>query len=354
MDPLSLIPQPQAIQVNCGWFQFFLTLTFILHLLFMNAMLGSGIIALVKNIAGKPRDLSVAREISGKWPFTIAFAVNMGVAPLLFIQLLYGQFVYTSSVLMAAYWLSVVAMLLIAYCSAYLFNYRFDAGRASRMFFVSCTVVLLLIVAFLFSNNMTLMLSPEKWARYFDNPGGTLLNLSESMLVPRYLHFVTASVAVGGLFLALLAKFGRKNENTSENTTRGLKWFSYATIAQIPIGFWFFMTLDADAVSLFMGGGGFATALFVAGMAGTLLSILFGLKNMLMPCAGTAVAVIAVMVLMRDILRRVMLEPHFSISTLKVEPQYSPLIMFLVALAIGLSLVVYMLKLAAGSGKEAE
>ena len=107
MDPLSLIPTPDAIPVHWGWFKFFLILTFFLHLLFMNTMLGIAIIALARSLSDVGRTEAVNREISQKLPYTIAFAVNMGVAPLLFIQVLYGQFIYTSSVLMAVYWLSI-------------------------------------------------------------------------------------------------------------------------------------------------------------------------------------------------------------------------------------------------------
>jgi len=37
---------------------------------------------------------------------------------------------------------------------------------------------------------------------------------------------------------------------------------------------------------------------------------------------------------------------------LKVVPEYSPMILFLISFAIGLALVFYMLKLAADAGKE--
>jgi uncharacterized membrane protein YwaF len=42
MDPATLIPYRDTIPVHWGWFQFLLILTFGLHILFINAMLGSG------------------------------------------------------------------------------------------------------------------------------------------------------------------------------------------------------------------------------------------------------------------------------------------------------------------------
>ncbi len=98
----------------------------------MNTMLGCGIIALIRSLRGKPQDLLIAKEISLKLPYTIAFAINMGVAPLLFIQVLYGNFIYTSSVLMGWYWLSVIGIVIIAYYSAYLFDFKFEALGSSR------------------------------------------------------------------------------------------------------------------------------------------------------------------------------------------------------------------------------
>jgi len=201
VDPLALIPAPDSIPVHWGWLHFFFLLTFVLHLLFMNAMLGTGIIALVKSLKGTRQDLPIAKEISLKLPYTIAFTINMGVAPLLFIQVLYGNFIYTSSVLMGWYWLSIIGILIIAYYSAYLFDFKFDTLGSARSIFIAVCVILMLLVAFLFTSNITLMLTPEKWVRYFSNAGGTILNLSEPTLIPRFLHFVCASIAIGGLFL---------------------------------------------------------------------------------------------------------------------------------------------------------
>lgn len=355
MDTNLLIPTPDTIPVHWGWLQFFLILTFVLHLLFMNTMLGMGIIALVASVKSKLQDLPTAKEISGKLPYAIAFTVNTGVAPLLFIQVLYGNFIYTSSVLMAVYWLSIFVILLIAYYSAYIYRYKFDILGAGRTFFIALAVIFMLVVAFFFSNNMTLMLTPDRWISYFTNPDGTILNFSEPTLVPRFFHFVAASMAVGGLVLALIFKFKKKDsDHGREKIATGMRWFSTATIAQILIGLWFLISLPREILVLFFGGSSFATILFLFAMVSTALALVFGFQKKVWPCAITTLFIIIIMVLIRDLVRRAYIEPYFMLSTLKVIPQYSPLILFVVTLVIGLSLVGYMLKLAFQSRKEAE
>ena len=112
MNPAALIPTPDAIPVPWGWFYVLLMLTFLLHLLVMNAMLGGGIITLISMLKGGEQNTLLCKEFSYKWPYTIAFAVNLGVAPLLFVQVLYGQFIYSSSILMAVWWFSIFGVLI--------------------------------------------------------------------------------------------------------------------------------------------------------------------------------------------------------------------------------------------------
>jgi len=354
MNIASLIPSAGEIPVHWGWLWFFLMLTFTLHLLFMNAMLGTGIIALVYSLTRDKKKHLIDKEISTKLPTSIAFTVNMGVPPLLFIQVLYGQFFYTSSILMAVYWLSIVMIVLIAYYSAYLYDFNFDISYPLRSFLILLSVVLLLAVGFLFTNNLTLMLSPEKWRQYFTNPGGTLLNLSDATLLPRYLHFVTASVANGGLFLAILYHVKDKRGDKEAIAKKGIamKWVTGAMIINIFLGFWFFLALPGRVISVFMGGHAFAPFLLLLGLTGTGASIYFSAKRNVVACTGTMLLTLIVMVLMRDMIRTVFLEPYFTLSMLKVNPQYGPMVLFIISLVVGLSVIGYLLKLAAGAGKE--
>lgn len=354
MNPAALIPTPDAISVPWGWFYVLLMLTFLLHILVMNAMLGGGIIALISSLRGGTQNTLLGKEFGYKWPYTIAFAVNMGVAPLLFVQVLYGQFIYSSSVLMAVWWFSIFGLLILAYYGAYIYDFKFDALGNLRIFMLGFSVLILLYIGFLFTNNMTLMMQPEKWQAYFNNQDGTLLNLSNPSLFPRYLHFVVGSVAVAGLFFALVGhfRFTKSSVNREALISNGMTYFTYATAIQILIGCWYLVALPKKVMMLFMGGSAYGTGLLLLGITLGIVVLYFGYKKRLILASTITLVTIVVMIFMRDLVRIAYLEPYFQLSDLVVEPEYSPLIFFLVTFAIGLALIGYMLKLAFGCRKE--
>ncbi len=356
MNPAALIPTPDAIPVAWGWFYVLLTLTFVLHILVMNAMLGGGIIALISAFRGGEQNTLLGKEIGYKWPYTIAFAVNLGVAPLLFVQVLYGQFIYSSTVLMAIWWFSIFGLLILAYYGAYIYDFKFDSLGNLRIIMLVFSVSILLFVGFMFSNNMTLMLQPEKWQAYFNNAGGTLLLLSDPSLFPRYLHFVIGAVAVAGLFLALIGHFRFMKSSVNRETliTKGMKYFTYSTALQIIIGFWFLIALPKRVMMVFMGGSACGTVLLLLGTILGFVVLYFGYKKRVVVSSVITLVTLIVMVFMRDLVRIAYLKPYFRLPDLVVEPQYSPFIFFLVIFAIGLALVGYMLKLAFGCRQEVE
>ena len=68
MDPISLIPTPEAIPVSWAWLQFFLVLTTFLHFITMNIMLGSGFIAFAGPLTGGPPGALLLRALWGRRP----------------------------------------------------------------------------------------------------------------------------------------------------------------------------------------------------------------------------------------------------------------------------------------------
>lgn len=348
----TLLPTPDAIPVAWGYFQVLLMLVFPLHLMLMNAMLGSTAIAVYALLRKDETLRRLACELGKVIPFLIAFAVNLGVAALLFLQVLYGHLFYSSSVLMGVYWLAVVPLLIIAYYAVYLFDFRFPfLAKPVAAALICLPLFIFLCIAFIYSNNMTLMLNPGAWQAWFGNPEGTLLNLGDRALVPRYLHFVTGGIAVGGLFVAVLGRLrkGMDQEVRSSAERIGMKVFTALTGAQIVVGFLFLASLPRPILLLFMGGDMLATALLTLGLVSALILLVAGMARRVWPCVGMAVPQIFIMSFIRDLVRDGYLQPHFTPASLPVVPQYSPMVMFVVALVAGLATVVWMLRKAAVS-----
>ncbi|PLX48308.1 MAG: hypothetical protein C0613_11085 [Desulfobulbaceae bacterium] len=346
MDLQTLIPSPDVLPVHWAWFQGLLSVTFVLHLVLMNLMLGGVLIAFVNQLRGTTS--ATDRFVVGKLPFVIAFTVNFGVAPLLFLQVLYGQFIYTSSVLMAWPWLSVFVVLIVAYYGVYIHASKWEALGSARGFVGGTVACCLLLIAFVFVNNMTLMLEPHSWLRYFEKPGGLLLNLAEPTLWPRYLHFVLASTAVAGLALALYGDHQVRRGQTEKMHMRrqGLHWFMGSTLAQIGVGLWFFKTLPPHVRSFSGSLEAWLFTLFLsAAIIGTLLSLVFALGRRVRATALTTLLTIIFMVAVRDLVRIQYLSPFFSPAELPVAPQYSPLLVFLLFFAGGIALIWYMIRL---------
>lgn len=353
MDPATLIPSPEAIPLTANWLRWLLLITFLLHLLAMNLLLGGSIMALAHSLKGAPGP-GLDHDIALKLPYTLAFTVNLGVPPFLFLQLLYGQFIYTSSVLMAAWWMWLFLVVMAAYYAAYVYDFKFAALGRARVLVIGLAVACLLFAAFLLTNNSTLMLSPATWAAHLDHPSGGLLNWGEPSLWPRYLHFVLGSLAVAGLGLALWGRWqqGHGQARGQDLTRQGLAWFSVATLAQLAGGAWFLLALPAPIMRLFIGADLGYTLTLWAGVAAALAALLLARGRRPLGAALALLAALALMVITRDQLRQAFLSPYFSIQQLPVEPQYGPALMFAVCLGLGLAALAWLLKIAAQARRE--
>jgi hypothetical protein len=356
MDTVGLIPAAEAIPAPWWFLEFLGVLTLLLHFFFVNVALGGALIVWFSRVHGaftgaEPLFPSLFRR---KLPTTLALAINLGVAPLLFFQVLYGHFFYTSSIMMAWSWILVIPVLILGYYGAYVHATPGTGREVLGTAALTVTAIALLYIAFAFENNISFMLRPEAWQVYFRNAGGRHLALSDPALWARYLHFVTACVAVAGLFGALVQSFrGSRGENTTVDPKggSGLKAFAYATTVQVFIGFWFLVALPEEVLKHFMGSNPLYTTLLLLGVALALGSILSAFNGKLRLTLGFLVPTVVVMVLMRTFLRYAYLEKAFRVEDLAVSLQNSVLAVFLLIFAAGLFVVWRMLRWAIGTTK---
>jgi hypothetical protein len=346
-------PLPLAAPV---WlFHGLLLLTFLLHLIAMNLLAGGALLAGVSRLRrrGNPHAAAFVSAYSTAAPVLFAATVTLGVAPLLFLQVLYGPAFFSSSVVMAWPWLGVVGLVMAAYGAAYAVSWSTRLSPSTKTTLQWTIAGLLLIVAFLYTTNMTLMLSPERVAeRYLASGRGLHLNLGEPTLVPRYLHFMLGAIAVGGMGLALAGALARTRAPgfSAWATRHGLLWFAGATAANVLIGVWWLMMLDAQIGTLFMGTDGYATAVIGLATVAGALSLAAAVVSLLKRhtdvwtwiAAVAATLTIAGMVLARDIVRVAALDRAAYLQPANVDPQWVPIGLFVVLLIAALATVAWM------------
>ncbi len=339
----TLIPTPESIPVNWWWFQILLLFTFLVHLLLMNFILGGSLLAIIDLIRKKN-----PTEESLSLPTLVALTINFGVPPLLFVQVLYGHFFYSSSVLMAVPWILVIPILILAYYGAHVFSHRLAKTPKFAKISLIISALLILVIAFIQVSNNTLALTPERWGTYFDKPGGGALNWGETTLLPRYLHMVIGAVAIAGLGKAIWFKFSKKaNEETRSAAIReGLKIFGWVTLVQMGIGTWFWLSLPGDIWRLFMGQNLVYTILMAVGWLLALLILHSALTGRFWMAVTTGLITMAIMVVIRDLVRHAYLGDIFSPKDLAVTGEASPLIAFLAVFVVGLIALYYMVRLA--------
>ena len=184
---------------------------FWLHMVFMNLWLVGIPTGLV---LWKFRE-DISKRLFKLMPFFMAFGINAGVVPLLFIQTLYGQQFYSATILQAWFWFSVIPLLCIAYYAIYLVSsgyYRVLAG----------TVAFLLIawIGLNFSSAMTLAADSTQWDVAFQQTTtGGAVHGTYFLVTPEVLFRYGIMIGLGLLttaaFLSLDAEFLGKSHYQS-------------------------------------------------------------------------------------------------------------------------------------------
>ena len=165
----SIIPTADTIPVHWLWFQVLLIVTFFIHMILMNFLLGGSLLTVWDLLRGK-----LEKNASGSIPTLVALTVNFGVPPLLFVQVLYGHFFYSSSVMLAVPWILIIPILIMAYYGAYIFVRKADRAPVLSRGGLIFTSLALLYIAFVFVNNNTLAMQPDRWGIYL-----SLIHISE-------------------------------------------------------------------------------------------------------------------------------------------------------------------------------
>ena len=175
---------------------------FAMHILFVNLMLGGALLTFFFELRGRWRaDYdALAHEIAKTITVNKSMAVVMGVGPLLFINLLYTSPFYGTTTLIGDAWIKIIPLVTVAFLLIYLHKYsweRLHAHKGLHITMIGAACAILLCVPLIFLTTINLMLFPELWKQVRGFADALFL----PNVLPRYLHFLLASLSVMGLFL---------------------------------------------------------------------------------------------------------------------------------------------------------
>jgi hypothetical protein len=366
MHPSSLIApsSPLGFPAPYWFLVVFKVIGFVLHMTMMNLWFAGPILALVMYYCGHN-----ARHLSSRlmkaMPIIIAYGINFGIVPLLFVQVAYHKVFYPSSILMAWAWFSIIIMLTFAYYGAYIYATALKKSEDSIAIYKKAagwiSAALFIIIGFIFTNEFSLMTNLSTWPALYRSTDfngavtGLALNTGDSTLWARWLMIFGLAITTTAAYLGIdTGLFARKENNEYRRWasefpvklyTAGVIWYGLAAS-------WYIFGTWADDVKTLMLSGPFLvlTILTALSMALPGLLLLIGaIKKEISKAFGilliiTQVVVLSLNGISRQIVQNAELARYFDLTADKVHIQWSPMILFLILFVLGALLIIWMIR----------
>jgi hypothetical protein len=143
--------------------------TLCLHAVLMSYVLaGSGYVAAATVLGARDRD-PVARVLADWLPFGLGLAITAGVAPLLFLQILYKESFYTANLLLFHRWMAVVPVLIVGFYLLYVGKSETARawGRPARAAAAVIAFVCFGFAAWSWTGNHLVALERARWVELY-------------------------------------------------------------------------------------------------------------------------------------------------------------------------------------------
>ena len=241
-----------------GVLKVLLVFLFLIHILFVNFMVGGATFSFVFEIIGiwRKKYDALALKVAETVTVNKSLAVVLGVGPLLAINLAYTHYFYSATALTGIAWLMVIPLVTIAFLLTYLHKYTWKTWNGSlKVLHLSIgflAMLLFWIIPLIFLANVNLMLFPSRWSQIQGFISAVLLQ----NVIPRYFHFMLATMAVTALFA--VGWFGRKRFDVEKSlpgfSSKEVKQKFYmiaflATMMQFLVGPLVLFTLPVHGIS---------------------------------------------------------------------------------------------------------
>jgi len=346
-------PDPLGYPVPAWLIRALAYLTLTLHLSAVHFTVGGALLLLWMLLRNREQNEQTARFLGSGLPLGVSYLITLGIPPLLFVQVLYGQFFYASSVVIGAFWIQVIPVIILAYAGFYYHKLKRNHQPGRQLVLIAVCTLLLLYVGFIYANNFTLSASPEKWTGlYAAAPDGGLLVHGDRTIHARLTLFLAGSFSVAGL--ALIWRGAYFDKWGIVDAGRGSRGLGFKALIVTPV-LWIagaagWCATQPDGIRAVFSETPAAWLLLALWVVGGLVMIVFahkarqnaGLFYPLVASLGMFVAT-ACMVVLRDLQRIAQLAPTWDSSMVDVRAQWVMFTLFVVFLVVGLALVIGLL-----------
>ncbi|MDO5114014.1 MAG: hypothetical protein Q4E67_06525 [Planctomycetia bacterium] len=360
IDTTTLPPLPAPV-----WFILFWKVAgFVFHTIFMHLWLVAFPIAMILHWKGCSQGQQWAGRLIRPMPIYIALGVNLGIVPLLFIQLLYPRAFYPATILMAWHWLLIIPLLIPAYFGVYRYAFALPKetpippgtrawGWGSALFF--------LLIGFLFVNGLILTARPEVWEEiWLDKEIAAAATgfgsaIREATLFPRWMLMLALGLGTTAIWTLWDRVWLWKNppEEYVRWSNRFISWAAVfgAFLFLLAGSHYLFMALPDETCSAMLRWPllpfTLAAAIGPPLCAGAVLYVVRRNSaptpfQTLLPI-GLQLFSLTTNAISRQALQSWELSSFYPLSVMSVQTEISPLLLFLGTLILGLLVLAWML-----------
>jgi len=328
--------------------------TYVLHFAFMGMALGGGLILAANQLlflfgshdeAARARLRDADAKIARALPMAVSGTITTGIAPLLFVQVLYGPVWYSANALQPWAWLAIIPTLLVAFYGVYALK-ALEGSPRLRALLGGAVGLAFLAIAAVFVSNALVVERPGRWEelrRGLHRP----FFIDDPTYLPRLLHDVAGAFAVAGLWVARLGL-----------PRRGLLTTALASAAQLPLLGWRLAVEAEGARAALAGAIGLthaATAVAVLAGAAAAFAALQGARERLaraIPITTALAALsLAAWAVARLSIRDAALASRFVAAEAPLRPQWGPLVAFGAVAVVGALLLTLLARIALAAAR---
>lgn len=345
--------------------------TFALHIAAVQILLGASGLTIWGALSKDYNKRRLAQSMVFVAKVMLSVAIVLGVAPLLFVQVTYDPFWYTSNVLSAWWVIGFLVFLTVGALLWFFFNSKNHHLTTEKTFCPGSAILavaLFLLVGFIMHVLTNQMLSPDKWMQWYA-PNGVIDTSGRGIHdfnLARFLFFISLSAPVIGAVLVAYRRYymPRLGDKELDMTQTYLDWagnlgqnlIMFGGVVSVVIGIWWMATLPDQVAA-------FALSPWVMLSLGLLLAFVafalwvrMGKMDTLWAYAVLPVGAVALIMVAaaREILRYdILMGQHgYDVFSYPVNMDwYSTLMFFGTFLIVGGGVLAYMLTVAWKAGQ---